>query len=373
MRPRLLVVGPLPPPLHGVTVSTTLVLRNRHLLDAFRIEHVDTSDHRSGANIGTWDASNVLGAGAAIVRLARGCRGERGVLYFPISQSAPGFLRDSLLALVGHAMGWRVVGHLRGSEFREFERSAHPILRHWIRLTLRRLDGVAVMGESLRWVFEGLVAADRVAVVPNGTPDPGVGGTRDPRHVLFLSNLRRRKGVFEAVETARRVIDRLPSVRFTFAGAWESPKVEREIRALAADAGDRITFAGRVEGAAKDALLASAGVLLFPPVEPEGHPRVVLEAIAAGVPVVATDRGAVRETIVDGVTGFVLPEPDPARLADALVSLLDEPGRLARFSAAARESYLAGFTQDIADRVLADWIHRVWRSSPVAHGSEGAR
>ena len=87
------------------------------------------------------------------------------------------------------------------------------------------------MGESLRWVFRGLVAEERIAVVPNGTPEPAhVDVARDPHHVLFLSNLRRRKGVVEAVEAALLVLERFPSARFTFAGSWESDELEAELR-----------------------------------------------------------------------------------------------------------------------------------------------
>ena len=57
---RLVVLGPLPPPSHGVSVSTSLVLANERLRERFDVEHLDTTDRRSGANIGTWDVQNVI-------------------------------------------------------------------------------------------------------------------------------------------------------------------------------------------------------------------------------------------------------------------------------------------------------------------------
>jgi glycosyltransferase involved in cell wall biosynthesis len=287
-------------------------------------------------------------------------------VYLPLSQSIPGLLRDFLLVLVADAAGWRVAAHLRGSDFRQVYASSHRIVRNWVRFTLGRLDSVAVMGESLRHVFDGLVPDERIAVVPNGTPEPCVDDVEvDPQHVLFLSNLRRRKGVVEAVRTALLVLEEVPQARFTFAGAWESDELEREVRSLASAGNGRITFCGRVEGEEKERLLASSAVLLFPPVEPEGHPRVVLEALAAGVPVVATDRGAINETVVDAETGFVLPEPVPEELADAIVSILRDPRTLARFREGARQRHADLFTQDLADRVLADWLASVARGSTL--------
>ncbi len=212
------------------------------------------------------------------------------------------------------------------------------------------------MGSSLRWVFEGLVPSERIVVVANGTPEPRVIRTAERDRVLFLSNLRRRKGVVEALKAAQIVVARRPSARFTFAGEWEDDRLEQELRARAASLDGAIEFRSSVEGIEKERLLASASVLLFPPVEPEGHPRVVLEALAAGVPIVTTDRGAIRETVVDGQSGFVLDDPEPELLADRVLRLLDDDLLRSQFGQAARRAYLEHFTQDRADRVLTDWL-----------------
>ena len=290
---RLIVVGPLPPPVHGVTISTTLVLANTALSERFEVEHLDTSDHRSGRNVGAWDFINAVSALRAVTRLLIRLRARKGVVYLPLSQGTPGFLRDSLFVLIAHTMRWRVAAHLRGSDFRSYYEASPLLARRWIRFTLRRIDSVGVMGESLRWVFRGLVPEERIAVVPNGTPEPAHADVaRDPHHVLFLSNLRRRKGVVEAVEAALIVLERVPWARFTFAGAWESDELEAELRRRAQRFPDAIEFRPAVRGKEMDRIRGSASILLFPPVEPEGHPRVVLEALAAGLPIVTTNRGA---------------------------------------------------------------------------------
>ena len=159
---------------------------------------------------------------------ARELRGRPGVVYLPLSQSTPGVLRDSMFVFAASMRGWKIAAHLRGSEFREYYCHAHPAQQWWIRAMLARLDSVAVMGESLKAVFDGLVSSERIAVVPNGTPEfePEHAVQRDPEHVLFLSNLRRRKGVIEAVEAALRVLADRPSARFTFAGDWEDSELE---------------------------------------------------------------------------------------------------------------------------------------------------
>ena len=359
-RPRLIVIGPLPPPFHGVTISTSLVLRNPLLHERFHLEHVDTSDRRSCENIGRWDLTNVMLGLQGAASLVRRLRSKPGLVYLPLSQNVTGFLRDSVFIHLAAARGWKVTAHLRGSELPTlYARQPAPV-RSWMRVTLARIDSLAVMGDSLRGLFGGLVRSERIAVVPNGTPDPGVDGVRrEPETVLFLSNLRRRKGVAEAVEAALAVVERRPSARFLFVGSWEDAALQNEVVERARAAGDAIVFRPPVSGDEKLRLLRSASVLLFPPREPEGHPRTVLEGISAGLPVVTTDRGAIAETVIDGESGFVLDDPVPAVLAERVLALLDDRTLRERMGRAARGRYLAAFTQEIADRTLADWLASV--------------
>jgi glycosyltransferase involved in cell wall biosynthesis len=225
---------------------------------------------------------------------------------------------------------------------------------------MRQIESAAVMGESLRDTLDGLVSADRIVVVPNGTPDFARNGeVRDPDAVIFLSNLRRRKGIIESVEAALRVLSRRPSARFLFVGAWESAALEQDLRQRASPAGHAIRFAPPSSGDEKRALLLSSSIFLFPPVEPEGHPRVVLEGLAAGLPVVTTNRGAIAETVVDGESGFVLDDASPERLAESLLLLLSDETLRNRMSRAARARYIELFTQETADSRLAEWLARV--------------
>lgn len=360
MKPHLIVIGPLPPPTHGVAVSTALVLENAALARVFAVEHIDTSDPRPLRTLGSWDLNNIRGALASVARLARRLRGPSGVVYLPLSQGAAGLTRDSLFVLVAAARGWKVCAHLRGAEFDTVYAGLPLPLRWLVRSALSRVSSVAVMGHSLRGLFDGLVPPDHIAVVPNGTPDISSNGVRRNRETgLFFSNLRRRKGVVEAVETALLVLRDHPSARFLFVGEWEGPELEQTLRKRARHVGDRIRFDPPVTGEARDHLLASSGFLIFPPVLQEGHPRVVLEALAAGLPVITTARGAIPETVVDGECGYVLDDPLPEALAERILTLLERPDLHARMSLAARTRYLDGLTQEQSDAVLATWLHGV--------------
>jgi glycosyltransferase involved in cell wall biosynthesis len=359
VKPRLIVIGPLPPPHHGVSVSTSLVLANPFLRERFSIEHLDTSDHRPIGNVGRWDVRNVLEALSALPRLARLLSGESGVVYLPISQGIPGLVRDTLFIRLAEARGWKVAIHLRGSELGGVYRRQPAPVRAWLRDSLGRVDSVAVLGESLQDVLDGLVPRSRIAVVVNGTPDPGLANGARTATGIYFGNLYQRKGALEAMEAALMVARQRDDARFVFVGECPDDGFLRHLEALAAQAEGRIVMRPPVSGSEKEALLASAGFLLFPPTRQEGHPRVVLEAMATGLPVITTDRGAIGETVIDEESGYVLPAPVPTELADRMLRLHDNEELRRAMGHAARRRFLERFTQSEADRALAEWLKQV--------------
>jgi glycosyltransferase involved in cell wall biosynthesis len=356
LKPRLVVIGPVPPPHHGVAVSTSLALENEALRTRFEVEHLNTTDPRSLSNVGRWDARNVTEALSAIVRLTLRLRGRPGLVYLPVSQGIPGLARDTMLIRIAKARGWRVAVHLRGSELGGVYRRQPKPVRAWLRGSLARMDSLAVLGDSVRNVLDGVIPASRVVVVPNGTPDPGpFNGARNATG-LFLGNMYPRKGALEAMEAAVAVTRQRPEATFVFAGEFLDPGFSRRLRHLAEKGDGRIILRGPALGAEKQDLLFSSGFLLFPPRRQEGQPRVVLEAMASGLPVITTDRGAIAETVEDGAGGYVLPAPVPGELANRIVNLYDHPEVRASMGRAARDRYLERFTQATADHALADWL-----------------
>lgn len=370
-KPRLIVIGPVPPPYHGVSVAIAAVLRNEVLARRFDVEHLDTTDRREDltgdanalTNLGRWDLRNVVLALGAVIRLGRRLGGDRGIVYVPFSQNVPALVRDTIFIHLAALRRWTVVGHLHGGQFREFYERQPKLIRRWLRGSLGRLASVGVLGSSLLSQFEGLVPASRLAVIPNGTQDVDFDGTRrDPEAGLFLGSLRLRKGVVEAVEAALLVLREHPSARFTFVGEWWDHQLERTLRDRARQAGGRIEFSPPLVGPAKRDIMAAAAFFLFPPVEPEGQPLVVLEALAAGLPVVATDRGAIAETVVDDESGFIVADPVPEELASRMLRLLRDQELRERMSRSARARYLEQFTQERAGHRMADWLEAVPRA-----------
>jgi glycosyltransferase involved in cell wall biosynthesis len=134
-----------------------------------------------------------------------------------------------------------------------------------------------------------------------------------------VARLAEQKGHRDLIAAAPAVLERHPDVRFVVAGEGE---LRAELEDLARPLGDRFAFLGERDDVPD--LLASFEVFAYPS-RFEGLCLAVIEAQAAGVPVIATPVGGIVENVRDGETGLLVPPNDPAALALAIERLLDEP------------------------------------------------
>ena len=100
-----------------------------------------------------------------------------------------------------------------------------------------------------------------------------------------------------------------------------------------------------MEGDQKRTLFESSDLFVFPGVQQEGQPLVVIEAMGAGLPVVFTDRGCLRDTVINGESGVEVPINDPHRLADCILWLLDHPNDMQAMGRRARQRYESLYTK----------------------------
>lgn len=162
--------------------------------------------------------------------------------------------------------------------------------------------------------------------------------------LVTVSVLRPAKGIEVLLDTVQRV----PNAYFLIIGG--GPK-EEEFRQLAARAGveDRVRWAGfRTD---VDALLAGCDVFVHPSLA-DAFPTVLLEAMAAGLPVVASRVGGIPEIVIPGKTGQLVPPGDPNALATAINALLADPNARSQMSEAARARALHDFSAEA-------WLHRL--------------
>jgi glycosyltransferase involved in cell wall biosynthesis len=168
--------------------------------------------------------------------------------------------------------------------------------------------------------------------------------TTEPRFA-YLGRLKRYKGVHLVIRAFAEVRQRYPAATLDIAGAGDyRPKLERLTSSL--DLGESVRFLGRVSEREKLALLRRSWALLFASPK-EGWGITNLEAAACGTPVVASNSPGIRESVIDGKTGYLVPHGDIHALADALGRFAGEPG-LVRMMGANGRKFAETFTWDRA-------------------------
>lgn len=188
------------------------------------------------------------------------------------------------------------------------------------------------------------VAARRVVVIPNGI-DPGrfPRATRTARTlVTTVANLRPGKGHEVLLRAIARLAPGRPALRLQVAG--DGPlraRLEADARALGI--GDRVSWLGYEDDVPR--LLRGSGVFVLPS-RMEAFPNSVMEAMATGLPVIATAVGGIPELVTDGRDGVLVPPDDDEALAGALARVLDDPAYADALGDAARASIAARFSYD---------------------------
>jgi colanic acid/amylovoran biosynthesis glycosyltransferase len=209
----------------------------------------------------------------------------------------------------------------------------------------------ALVAEASRYGLDpAKVWLIRSAVDPEFFSPPSTGREQTGTlRVVSIGLLRWLKGWEYGLEAIARALERGVPARLDLFGGDPDPAVgedgetERLLHTIADLALDgRVRLRGNVPSEDVRDALRRADVLLHPSLS-EGIPTVILEAMACGVPVVATDCGGVREAVRDGIDGFVVPPRDADALANALLTLWTEPGLRASMGAAARERVRSSF------------------------------
>ena len=233
------------------------------------------------------------------------------------------------------------------------------VLRPWNEKIVGR---IAVSDLARRWQMEAL-GSDAVEI-PNGVDVESFasapllpGYPRPGKTVLFLGRFDEpRKGMAALLDALPALVERFDDVEILIVGRGDAD----ELREKAGDLGGHLRFLGQVDDDEKASALRSADVYCAPNTGGESFGIVLVEAMAAGTPVVASNLDAFRRVLADGKAGRLVPVDDPAALAEALIDVLVD--------AKLRVRYLKAATAAVHRydwSVVADDIMRVYETVAV--------
>ncbi len=300
------------------------------------------------------------------------CRYPRAVLHVH-SASRASFWRKSVIMALAMLARWPVIFHLHGGGFATFyDAECGPLRRALVRFFIDRAACIVVVSERwCAWMHQ-VTNNPNVVVIANPVALPAATAIeREPATVAFTGRCSAAKGIEELLQATREVARAHPGLKLELAGDGDLESVAR--RAAQLGLAGTVTLHGWIGERQRDSLLARATVFVLPS-HAEGSPMSLLEAMAAGCPVVASDVGGIPDVIVDGFNGLLVPAGDAAALAHALQRLLADPALATEMGRAARATIASRFTPERAmaklERVYSDLGIDV--ASPGPHPQESS-
>jgi glycosyltransferase involved in cell wall biosynthesis len=294
---------------------------------------------RSGAGSRLGAAAAVAALPASCLRLARAIAAARADVV--VTNSAKAHVYGSLAGrLARRPVVWRMHDTIDSPDFGLSTR----------RLLLgvgRRVPALvlAVSDSAGRALVEGGIPAERVTTLYNGIDLAALRAAAARRaapangalRVGSIGRLTPLKGHAVVIDAAARLLEQGVDARFVIAGAAarEAPGHLRELRERAETLGiaERVELISPFGDLAE--LLSGLDVLVHASVLPDSLPTTVIESMALGKPVVATELGGALELVRDDETGLLVPPNDPARMAQAIAALISSPDRRASVGSAA--------------------------------------
>lgn len=205
----------------------------------------------------------------------------------------------------------------------------------------RAVDSYIALSESGRAkMIQGGLPAERLSVKPNFLVDDPGPGAGDGQYALFVGRLTPEKGILTLLDAWKEIGTRLP-----LKVAGDGPLLEEVQRRAAVLPG--VEVLGRQDREHVRALMAHATLLTLPSEWYEGFPMTLLEAYACGLPVVASDIGALSSLVSDGVTGRQFSPGNAGQLAQAVRDMIAAPDQLGHMRQAARQTFLSHYTAEI--------------------------
>ena len=255
------------------------------------------------------------------------------------------------------------IAYHHGYTTENFKMRVYNQLDRWSLLSADKV--VTVCAPFARLLARRGVSEERIEVVPNAIegPPPATeqevaalrqqfGLRQGERVILTVGRLSTEKGRADLILAAKHLVKRRPGLSFKIVVVGGGPERRRlEFAAHSSELEKRVVFAGYQSRVGPFYRLADVFAL---PSHSEGSAHALLEAMAAGTPIVATAVGGVPETVDNEESALVVPPRRPADLADAAARLLDDRGLAARLASNAKTAVAARFTQEgYRDALLA--------------------
>lgn len=352
---RVLIIGQLPPPWHGVSAINSWILESKLLSKSFDFYPINLTTATSISDIGKQSFQKYIHFSKTIFLTIYGMvRLKPSICYITLNPTGSAFFKDSIILFILKIFRKPIIVHFHGKGITDWVKSKSNWVKKYYQKVMKKTH-LIVLGDSLISDVE-IVYKQIPFVVPNGIPlidnQPIKSLEHSKLEILFLSNLMKAKGILDFVESMAILNNRVNNFKASIVGDSGDISLEYIKKLLITyNLQHCVEVLGPKYKEDKYDLLANADVLVFP-THDEAFGLVLLEAMQFGLAVITTNEGCIPEIIEDEVNGFIVNKKSPQSIADILERLIEDPQLIQEVGKRNKAKFLSQYTLDIFEKKI---------------------
>ncbi len=366
MKPKVLFLMQLPPPIHGASVVNKAIKDSDVINDAFESRYIDISPAKDMSDLGKISPSKIIRFfGIFLNSIFTYLRFRPHLTYLTLSPHGVAFYKDSLILLCIKLFGGKVIVHMHGKGVKETAKKNILLFRYY-RFVFNKVS-VIHLSNSLFKDLDGIRdPSSKIYELNNGIPDEAFENNYRTVpsiiNLIYLSNFVRTKGA----DTLLKAINCLPikfqgRFKLKLVGGFPDSEFREELnQIIKPEFKNDIDIVGPLYGVEKNRALQESDVFILPTrFKNECFPLSILEAMSFRLATISTKEGAIPDIVLDGENGFIVDKEDEGLLAEKIAIYIENASLATTHGDKAREFFEKKYTLNQFEKTMISILSEV--------------
>lgn len=362
MKPAILFILHLPPPIHGAAQIGQLISESKKVAELFSCTFINLSTSKSVQAIGKLGIDKVFYFFKIVFLTTKMLIQQKPELcYMTIATTGKAFYKDLVIISLLKLFRKKILFHIHHQGvMKEVKRNKFRHYLYKYAFGGKRTKTI-LLSKNLYYDIEKYAPADKIYYCPNGIAlQPGASAIRtevkepNTTKILFLSNMMASKGIYVLLDTCKLLHEQNQHFECHFVGDWlntDKESFSQKIHSMGID--KKVFVHGKKINGEKNNFYKSADIFVLPSLD-DSFPLVLLEAMQFSLPVISTKEGGIPDIVSDGQTGYLIHKNSPEELAQKLSFLINNPEERTKMGQTGKLKFDTHFNIDRFEKNFVD-------------------
>lgn len=346
LKPRILFLVQLPPPVHGSSLVNEIIVNNKNVRARYDIDIIEIQLAKNMEDLGSFSFSKVANAFIIFFKVLKSMiLKKHDLVYLTLSPIGFAFYKDAICVLILKIFSKKIVLHLHGKGIKD---QLNSVFKNKIYAFVFKNSEVIHLASSL---YDDIkeIYPKAPYYLPNGIPytiNKYSKGTEKETTFLFLSNLMKDKGIIVFLDSIKSLQFIKEKFKVYIIGPSSDITIEEVKIYLAKNNIENVEVLGAIYGEDKYLYLNKSDVFVLPTFN-DCFPLTILEAFQAGLAVISTNIGAIPDMVKNNINGFIIPQNDSDLLTGKMKYLIDNINKLNEMKNKNKLEFRENYTEEI--------------------------